>query len=229
MATSFKISEKEGRIDHLQFNTYHTMQRLWKSVQQILRYFGLSEKVRYDTKLLSWQSPLRYWKIFLDLSSTPKTLSYGVKIAKIAHRLCFAYNTILVAMTTSLEESEKLDLIEKTHANTFHLVKNPENQSSRYWDSFAHSKKINKLKNAWQSLVYSLLGAVVLSPSEYLWKTLTYWSPECLTAPAHCERKRTKRGNNYRLRPYNFFCLKICGDLSESHQIFRRCTEMIAD
>ena len=39
MARSLKISEK-GRIFHLQFNTYHMVQRLWKSVQQILRYFG---------------------------------------------------------------------------------------------------------------------------------------------------------------------------------------------
>jgi len=44
-----------------------------------------------------------------NLSSTPKTLSYGVKIAKIAHGLCFACDTKLVAMATSLEESEKLD------------------------------------------------------------------------------------------------------------------------
>jgi len=28
MATSLKISGKEGRIDHLPFNTYHTVQRL---------------------------------------------------------------------------------------------------------------------------------------------------------------------------------------------------------
>jgi len=28
----------------------------------------------------------------------------------------------MVAMATSLEESEKLDRIEKSHANTFHLV-----------------------------------------------------------------------------------------------------------
>jgi len=42
--------------------------------------------------------------------------------------------------------------------------------------------KRRKLENAWQSLVYSPLGAVVLLPSEYLWKTLTYWPPECLTA-----------------------------------------------
>jgi len=28
MTTSLKISGKEGRVDHLQFNTYHTVQRL---------------------------------------------------------------------------------------------------------------------------------------------------------------------------------------------------------
>ena len=35
--------------------------------------------------------------------------------------MCFAYNTKLVAMATSLEESEKLDQIRKIHANTFHF------------------------------------------------------------------------------------------------------------
>jgi len=40
MPTSFKISKREGQIDHLQFNTYYMVQRLWKSVQRILRYFG---------------------------------------------------------------------------------------------------------------------------------------------------------------------------------------------
>jgi len=33
------------------------------------------------------------------------------------------FATRLVAMATSLEESEKLDLVEKIHANTFHLVR----------------------------------------------------------------------------------------------------------
>ena len=33
------------------------------------------------------------------------------------------FATKLVAMATSLEESEKLDRIEKFHANTFYLVK----------------------------------------------------------------------------------------------------------
>jgi len=47
-------------------------------------------------------------------------LSYDVKIAR---GLCFAYDTKLVAIATSLEESEKLDWIEKIHANAFHLVK----------------------------------------------------------------------------------------------------------
>jgi len=58
-----------------------------------------------------------------DLSSTPKTLSYSIKIAKIAHGLCFAYDSKLVTMATSLEELEKLDQIKKIHANTSHLVK----------------------------------------------------------------------------------------------------------
>ena len=58
----------------------------------------------------------------LDLSSIPKTFSYGIKIAKIARGLCFAYDTKLLAMATSLE-FEKLDLINKIHPNTFHLVK----------------------------------------------------------------------------------------------------------
>jgi len=58
-----------------------------------------------------------------DLSSTPKTLSYGVKIAKIAHGLYFSYYTKLVAMATSLEEFEKMNRIDNIHTNTFHLVK----------------------------------------------------------------------------------------------------------
>ena len=33
------------------------------------------------------------------------------------------FATKLVAMATSLEESEKLDLMKKIHPNTFHLVK----------------------------------------------------------------------------------------------------------
>jgi len=71
---------------------------------------------------------LEILKKISDLSSTPKTLPYGIKIAKIARGLHFSYDTKLVAMATSLEESEKLELIKKNHANTFHLVK-------RWWKS----------------------------------------------------------------------------------------------
>jgi len=53
------------------------------------------------------------------LSSAAKTLSYGVKIAKIAHGLRFAYNSKFVAM----RNREKLDLIKKIYTNIFHLVK----------------------------------------------------------------------------------------------------------
>jgi len=42
---------------------------------------------------------------------------YVVKIAEIAHGLHFSYDTKLVAMATSLEESEKLGRIEQIHAN----------------------------------------------------------------------------------------------------------------
>jgi len=40
----------------------------------------------------------------------------------------------------------------------------------------------------WQSLANSLLGVAASPPSEYLWKTFTYWSRQCLTAlpPSSC-------------------------------------------
>ena len=124
MATSFKISEKEGRIDHLPFNIYHMVQRLCKSVQRILRYFGSKRTSPVRNKIgCRGNVPWDIEKKISDTSSTPKRLSYAIKIAKIARGLCFAYDTKLVAMATSLEELEKIDLIKKTHANTFHLVK----------------------------------------------------------------------------------------------------------
>jgi len=82
-----------------------------------------SEQVRYDTKLVVMTTSFEILKKISDLSSATKTLSYGQKIAKIAQGLCFAYKRKLVAMATSLEESEKLDLIKKIHTNNFHLVK----------------------------------------------------------------------------------------------------------
>jgi len=59
-----------------------------------------SEQVRYDTKLVVMTMSFEILKKIPDLSSAPKTLSYGVKIAKIARGLCFAYDTKLVAMAT---------------------------------------------------------------------------------------------------------------------------------
>ena len=77
----------------------------------------------FTTKLVAMATSFEILKKISDLSSTHKTLSYGVKCAKIARGLCFAYDSKLVAMATSIEESEKVDLIKKIHANTFHLVK----------------------------------------------------------------------------------------------------------
>ena len=76
---------------------------------------------------------------------------------------------------------------------------------------FERLVRYSQLENAWQSIAYSPLGAVVSPSSEYLWKTLTYWSPECLTAPSQSEHRWTKRGNNYWHRSYNFFRLKLRG------------------
>jgi len=97
--------QKKGRIDHLQFNTYHMVQRLWKSVQRILRYFG-SER----TSLLwhkigwPWERPLR----------NQKNWNWSTKFTQIPSI----------------------------------WWKDRENRSSRYWDSFAHSKKNKKLMHA---------------------------------------------------------------------------------
>jgi len=88
-------------------SVHHTLQRLWKSVQRILRYFGSERTSPVPNKIgCHGNDP---WDIEKnsDLLSTPKTLSYGVKIVKIARGLRFAYDTKLVAMATSLEESEK--------------------------------------------------------------------------------------------------------------------------
>jgi len=72
------------------------------------------------------------------------------------------YDTKLVAMATSLEESEKLDLIKNIHANTFHLVRRSRKSVCRYWYSFAPSKwrKKKKLTQA----KYIARSATALSP-----------------------------------------------------------------
>jgi len=64
-------------------------------------------------------------------SSAIQYLPYGAKIVKIGPtdpeilwlRANKSGTTKLVAMATSLEKSEKLDLIKKIHANTFYLLK----------------------------------------------------------------------------------------------------------
>ena len=52
-----------------------------------------------------------------SLVPTDKILATGLGVGN--------FTTKLVAMATSLEESDKVDLIKKIHTNTFHLVKRP--------------------------------------------------------------------------------------------------------
>jgi len=108
---SLKISKKGGCIVHLQFNTYHMVQRLWKSVQQILRYFGSEWTSLVQNKIgCHGNIPWDIEKNFRSIIYTQNPF-IRIKIAKIAHGLCFAYDTKFIAMATSLEESEKLDQI----------------------------------------------------------------------------------------------------------------------
>ena len=125
MATSLDKLENKVQIHHLHIKRFHMVKRL--------------------QNWLPWQRPLRYWKKNSDLSSTPKTLSYCVKIAKIAHGLCFAYDTKLVA------RQRPRNLKNWTWSRKFMQMpsiwwKDHENRSSRYWDSFAPSKKNIKNK-----------------------------------------------------------------------------------
>jgi len=46
-----RYRKKVERCDHLQFNTYHMVQRLWKSVQRILRYFGFKRTTLVPNKI----------------------------------------------------------------------------------------------------------------------------------------------------------------------------------
>ena len=49
----------------------------------------------------------------------------------------------------------------------------------------AMATNLVQTRNAWQSLAYSPLGAIVSPPSEYLWKKITNWTGQCRTALAN--------------------------------------------
>ena len=84
MATSLKLSGKEGRIDHLQFNTYHMLQRLWKSVQRIPTYFGSERTSPVRHKIgCRGNIPWGIWKTGADQENSRKYLPFGEKIVKI--------------------------------------------------------------------------------------------------------------------------------------------------
>jgi len=54
-----------------------------------------------------------------------------------------------------------------------------------------------------QSLAYSPLGTVANTCEKHL------LTDHLSAQQPHCEHRWTKHGNNYQLRPYNFFCLKL--------------------
>jgi len=84
MSTSLKISEKGGRIDHLPFNIYHMVQRMWKLVQRILRYFGSERTSTVQNKIgCHGNVPWGIRKNGPDQENSRKYLPFGEKIVKI--------------------------------------------------------------------------------------------------------------------------------------------------
>jgi len=119
------------------------VQILWKSVQQILRNFGSERTSRYETKLVVMATSLEILKKkFRSIICTQKAFIWCKNCKNCS--LCFAYDTKLVAMATSLEELEKWTWSRKFTQIPSIWWKDRENRSSRYWDSFAPSKKKKK-------------------------------------------------------------------------------------
>jgi len=84
MATSLKVSEKVERYDHLQFNTYHMVQRLLKTVRRILRYFGSERTSPVPNKIgCHGNVPSAIGKNGPDQENSRKYLPFGKKIVKI--------------------------------------------------------------------------------------------------------------------------------------------------
>jgi len=76
--------ENEGRIDHLPFNIYYMVQRLWKSVQRILRYFGSERTSLVQNKIgCHGNVPWGIGKNGPDQEYSRKYLPFGEKIVKI--------------------------------------------------------------------------------------------------------------------------------------------------
>ena len=138
MLTSLDISENEVELYYLLPKCFHMVKRFLKSVQYILRY---SAKYASFLPCRTKSSPMnpvfsgvtgrcKVHKIFTRYRDIIYAVNAHIKLA-ISHSVlecqsdkCRGNFAIkLVAMTTTLKESEKFDRIEKVHANTFHLVK----------------------------------------------------------------------------------------------------------
>ena len=78
-------SEKEDRIDHLQLNIYHMVQRLWKSVQWILRYFrSVRTNLVQNITGCHGNVPWGIAKTGPDQENSRKYLPFGEKTVKIS-------------------------------------------------------------------------------------------------------------------------------------------------
>jgi len=126
-------------------------------------------------------------------------------------------------MATSLKESKKRSRSVKFKQIPIIWCRNRENRSIGSWDNLSSFKK-EETRNAWQSLAYSQLGAVVLPPSDYLWNTPNYWSRQCLTAPPPSKRCWTKGGKIVNVRHSTSYVLN--STLRSLNRMLEKCYSM---
>ena len=153
--------------------------RQWRaSSQSIVMTMSVCLSARLSQKPSDWTSPIfvHVAVVFLWRCCDPLCTSGLVDDVICSHNRFFGVSCVFLSgenVTTSASVS------------TFNQSLLNDKDQRR-----AHRYNIYNTRNAWQSLAYSPLNAIVSPPSEYLWKTLTYWSPECLTALFHSEHRK---------------------------------------
>jgi len=133
MATSLEKLENKVQIHHLHIERFRMVKRFLKSVQYIriystkcVSFLAVSYRTFTNKLCQLWSYCTEFHEIFTQYRCIVYTVNAHIAVA-ISHtsapREKVRYDTKLVAMATFLEESEKLNRIEKIQANTFHLVK----------------------------------------------------------------------------------------------------------
>jgi len=200
MATSLEKLENKVQIHHLHVERFHMVKRLRKSVQYVRRYSTKCDSFLAVSYLTFTNKPCQLWSYWTEFDEI-LTLFRGISYAVNAHI------EIARAHSVSEWQSDKCrgvgnfaSFLPLNWLPWQRPLRNRKNwtisrkftQIPSVWEKIVKigpvdteiallilkkQRKKEETRNAWQSLAYSPLGAVVSPPSKYLWKTLTYWSP----------------------------------------------------